>query len=202
MGLIATDEGGASFDPIPEGIHHAICTSVYDLGIQFNEKFNTKKHEVLIQWELPEQRIQIESDEGIKDMPRATSKRYTLSLHEKANLRKDLECWRGKAFNSKELEGFDIFVLLGINCQIQIIHNTKGNKTYANISTILPLSGGMTKKEPENPLRSFSFEDNTEIPEGTPDWIKEIIDTALTPEVSASGQETPPVEAYVDEIPF
>lgn len=198
MGLTATDEGGMSYDPISAGIHHAICTAVYDLGIQFNERFNTKKHEILIQWELPEQRIQIETDEGTKDMPRATSKRYTLSLHEKANLRKDLETWRGKAFTAKELEGFDILVLLGINCQIQIIHNVKGNKTYANVSAILPLSPGTESLKPENPLRSFSFEDDKEIPEGTPDWIKEIIDAAITPE---AAPEPPPIEDD-SSIPF
>lgn len=188
MSLTATDEGGMSFDPISEGIHQGICVSIFDLGVQFNERFNTRKHEVLIQWELPLERIQVENkDTGIiEDRPRATSKRYTLSLHEKANLRKDMETWRGRAFTAEELKGFDILTMLGVNCQIQIIHNTKDRKTYANVSSILPLAQGITKKEPENPLRSFSFEDNTEIPEGTPDWIKEIIDAALTPEVNTS----------------
>jgi hypothetical protein len=201
MPLTATSEGGQVFDPIKEGIHKAICTGVFDFGLQFNERFNTKKHEVLIQWELPEQRIVIENKEtGLEeDKPRATSKRYTLSLHEKAILRKDLETWRGRAFTPKELEGFDILAVLGINCQIQIIHNTKGDKTYANVSAILPHSPGTESLKPENPLRSFSFEDDKEIPEGTPDWIREIIDAAITPEVT---QEPPPIENHLDTIPF
>ena len=38
MGLTASDKGGQDFDPINEGMHHAICYAVYDLGKQYNEK--------------------------------------------------------------------------------------------------------------------------------------------------------------------
>jgi len=55
------------------------------------------------------------------------------------------------------------------------LHTVKDGKTYANIASITPLPKGFTKQPPENPIRFFSFEDSTEIPEGTPPWIIEII---------------------------
>lgn len=180
MALIAKSEGGGKgYDPVPEGVHHGICVAVYDLGTQYSQTYNNSSRKVSIHWELPYERIDIEVDGTMKSLPMAASKRYTLSLHEKANLRKDLENWRGKAFTEKELEGFDILKLLGINCQLQVIHRqTEKGKTYANVSAILPLGKGMEKKKPENPLRSYSMEDNLEIPEGTPKWIIEIIDAS------------------------
>jgi len=106
-------------------MHKAICYGVYDLGTQFNETFGNKNHKVLLQWELPEARIDIQKDGEDLNLPRAQSKIYTLSLHEKANLRKDLESWRGKSFTATELEGFDLKNLLGVDCQLQVIHKTE-----------------------------------------------------------------------------
>jgi len=205
MGLTAKKTGdGKDFDPIPEGFYHAICYSIHDLGTQFNEKFGKNSHKVLITWELPTERIEIEKDGETKDLPRAISKRYTLSLHEKAILRKDLESWRGRSFTEKELDGFDLKNVLGANCAIQIIHNKKDDKVYANISTIVPKIKEWEKKEAENPLKFFSFEENSSIPAGTPDWVADIIKlsnewNALIPEEKyESSSDIPPY----DDIPF
>ena len=205
MALYAKDEGGKDFDPVPAGIHVAICTAVYDLGTQFNEKFNNHTRKVLIQWELPDQRITIQDKDSGQDLdlPRVISKTYTLSLHEKANLRKELEGWRGKSFTEQELEGFDILKLLGVCCQIQIIHKKTEKRTYANIVAIFPLPKEQWK-EPENPLRSFSFDDGGKIPDGTPDWIKEIIcgsdewEMRTYNSYALAGDEPPPN----NDIPF
>jgi hypothetical protein len=73
-------------------------------------------------------------------------KRYTLSLHEKANLRRELETWRGKKFTAEEGEGFDLEKLLGANCQLQVIHNEKDDGTvYANVQAIVPAGRGLEK---------------------------------------------------------
>lgn len=172
MGLTAKHTGGANFDPVSEGLHHAVCYALYDLGTQWNETFGKSTHRVLIAWEIPDERIQVEKDGKTKDLPRAISKEYTLSLHEKAQLRKELESWRGKAFSDHELEGFDLTKLLGANCMVQVIHKKKSDKTYANVSNVVQLMKGTSKKSPENPTRYFSFEEHQDnIPEGTPDWI-------------------------------
>ena len=171
MGLKAKKPPGSNedFDPIEAGVHQAICIRYYDLGTQYMEKFETSARKVLLMWEVPDSRIQIEN----KDLPRAISKEYTLSLHRKANLRTDLESWRGKGFTDNELEGFDLDSILGANCMLNIIHKTNDRGTFANIASIMPLMKTMKKQEPENPIVCFSFDNpEIEIPENTPEWIE------------------------------
>ena len=169
MALLASDKGGGDFEPIPEGIHPAVCYGVYDLGNQWSEGSKEGKswakwtQKVLIQWELPLQRIEYEGE----DRPKATSRIFTLSLDKKSNLRPFLQGWRGKSFTVEELEGFDISKLLGVNCQLQIIHAVVGDNTYANIQAAIPAT---KKYTPENQTILFAIED-TVIPEGTPEWI-------------------------------
>jgi hypothetical protein len=149
---------------------------VYDLGTQFEEKFGKAVHKVLLGWEIPSERIEVDRDGTKLNLPRAISKRYTMSLHEKANLRKDLESWRGRAFTDDEAKGFDLHNLLGANCMVQVIHKHKDGKTFANVTNVVQLPKGMTKCNLENPQQYFSFEEHhDETPHNTPAWILDII---------------------------
>jgi len=199
MGLIAKDKGGGDFTPIPEDLHLAICYGIWDLGSQFTNFSDHPVHQVVIVWELPEVRGEFERDGKKVDLPRAISQKYTVSLHEKANLRKALESWRGKKFTEEELKGFDLKKLLGVPCQIQVLHNVKDGKTYANVGAIIKAPQG-TKRNPENPLTFFSFEDGEEIPTNTPQWIADIIKKAE--EYQGIRQDTPPLETDGDSPPF
>ena len=171
MGLTAKTSGNGDFNIIPEGMHQAVCYGVYDLGTHYNERFGKNSHKVLIMWEVPDVPININ---GV-DLPSAISKRYTLSLHPKATLTKDLESWRGKSFSTDELNGFDLEKLLGVNCMLQIIHNVTERGTYANIQTIVPLYPAMEKKEPVNSLQFYTFESDMDFPDDTPSWVSDII---------------------------
>ena len=175
MGLYAKEKGGEGFDPIDEGIHHAIAYSVYDLGHQYNEKFNKSEEKVIITWELPDERIEIEKEGEMKNLPRAISRKFTNSLHKKSHLRQVLTTWRGRDFTTAELEGFLLTKILGVHCQLQVIHNKTESGTYANITAILPYTGEDKAKKPENPIRSFSLDEDTKIPDGCPEWISNII---------------------------
>lgn len=179
MGLIASDKGGSNFPPMPAGLKLAICYGVYDLGHHFDEKWGKTSHKCVIIWEVPGERIDIKDKEtgAERNLPRAISINYTLSLNEKANLRKDLESWRGCGFTADELKGFDIKSILGRACQLQIVHkpSTDGTKIYANISSIVQAPKG-EKPQAENSLQYFSFEDDMDIPDNTPKWIRETIE--------------------------
>ncbi len=175
MGLTAKETGGSSFSPLPQGLHQAICYAIYDLGTHYSDKFGKSAHKVLICFEIPEERIDVERDGVEVNLPRAISKQYTLSLHEKSVLRKDLQSWRNKVFTAQELEGFDLTKLLGVNCMLQVLHTVKDGKTYANIATVTPLPKGFEKKSTENQQTFFSFEDEMGIPEHAPAWVQEII---------------------------
>src|SRR4030042_5723844 len=200
MGIIVKEEG-MKMPPVPEGVHPGVCYAVYDLGTHFNEKFAKRSRSCLIIWELPEERIEIERDGERLNLPRVVSRKYGMSLHEKADLRKHLESWRGRAFTAEEKEGFDITKLLGVNCMIQIIHNDSDGKVYANVKNVLPLYKGMPVREPENTPRFFSLQDRMDIPEDTPDWIKEIIQESEEWQASVGGPQ-PETPIQDDDVPF
>ncbi len=201
MGLTARDKGGTDFQPIPEDLHLAICYGIFDIGTQFNEKWDKSSHQVILVWELPDCRGEFERDGKRVNLPRAISKTYTLSLHEKATLRKDLESWRGKKFSEDELKGFDLKKLLGAACQIQVLHNKIGDKLFTNIATITKAPAG-TKPYPENAPTFFSFEDGMEIPASTPKWIADKIRASEEFHGLSENRTEQPREELGDEVPF
>ena len=137
---IIVKDNRREFTPAPEGLHQAVCVDVIDLGIQPSPWGDKQKIE--IRWQLD----QIDEETGKRFM---VMSRYTTSLNEKANLRKHLEAWRGKKFTKEELDGFDVEKLLGVNCQLQVIHNLSDNGgTFANVQAIVPLGKGMVKIRP------------------------------------------------------
>ncbi len=138
MPIIAKSNGDSqNFQPAPAGVHQAVCVDVVDLGILDVtwQGVTKKQHKVNVAWQINEDR-----DDG---KPYLVFKRYTLSLHEKAGLRKDLESWRGKKFTRDEEMGFDVEKLIGANCLLNITHNDQGERTYANVVSIMPLAKGM-----------------------------------------------------------
>lgn len=136
----------SKFTPAPEGLHQAVCVDVHDMGLQKTPW--GEKHKVLIVWQIE----QINDETGKRFDVRNF---YTLSLSEKANLRRDLECWRGRKFTEDELGGFDLDKLLGANCQLQIVHNLSDEgKTYANIQAVVPFSAKLGPKlQPQDYVR-------------------------------------------------
>jgi hypothetical protein len=147
MAIMATAGDSKSFTPAPVGAHQAVCVDVIDKGIvEVTYAGKTKKqHKVSLAWQIDETR-----DDGKRFL---VYKRYTLSLNEKATLRKDLESWRGRAFTRDEEMGFDVEQVIGANCLISVQHNVSGDKTYANVVAVMPLAKGMTKIVPVDYLR-------------------------------------------------
>lgn len=178
MSLIAKQENESSFSPIPEGVHTAVCYGLIDLGVQYSEKFDKKAQKVLIMWELPDETYKAEDGE---EKPRMLSREYTMSLHEKSGLRKDLQAWRGKTFTDEELSGFDLNNILGKGCQIQIIHKESNGKTYANIASIMGLPKGMNVKKPDNTI-VFDLDKVTALQEmySLPTWVQDKIKESET----------------------
>ena len=81
-------------------------------------------------------------------MPLTISKTYTLSLHEKAGLRKDLAAWRSRDFTEEEAKGFDISKLLGVYCMLNVTTSENNGKTYTNIAGITPLPQALKNAKP------------------------------------------------------
>jgi len=54
----ASAKGGKDFEPIPAGVHMAICTQVIDLGWQpQNGKYPAPKHQVYLKFEIPDHQV-------------------------------------------------------------------------------------------------------------------------------------------------
>jgi len=192
MGLMAKTTGSNDFDPIKQGVHYGVCFAIYDLGTTFNDRFGKSAHKIIMMWEVQDERMEIKGD----DLPRAISKQYTLSLHEKANLRRDLEIIRGQPFTESELEGFDLKNVLGHTCQLQILHTKKDGKTYANVASVMGLAPGTSPLKPENPLKWFSLEEDADIPDSVPEWVAKLIQESDEWKGSQAKEhgEVPPAE--------
>ncbi|ABD27457.1 conserved hypothetical protein, putative phage associated protein [Novosphingobium aromaticivorans DSM 12444] len=208
MAIMATDTGGGGdFSPVPPGTHFAVCDQVVDLGKQKSEFQGEVKvqHKVYIRWQIPAERVEWEHDGKKHEGPAVIGKTYTLSLSDKANLRKDLQAWRSKPFTPDELRGFDIAKLLGAPATITITHTEKDGKTYANVASLGSIPKGMPKPEAEGELLIYDA-DNM----GTFDKLSkrmqeriraQIVDTGKTeagdPDAWRSGGED-----LDDDIPF
>lgn len=198
MALTAKSNGDSgNFETTPPGNHVAICYSVVDLG-EHESDWQGKvsmKHRLRISWEL--------CDELMQDgRPFSVSREYTLSLNEKATLRHDLESWRGKPFSDQELQGFDVFNVLGKPCLVNVVHKPKrdGTGSYAAVASISPIPKGVPPRERVNDLIRFSMEEDGALAlyEGFPDWLKGKINLAI-PEQSAPDAP----DAFDDSsIPF
>ena len=148
------------FEIVPAGNHQAVCTAVYDLGLQETEYMGETKrlYQIVITWEINELMTK-----GKYAGQRFTiSKKYTNSTHEKSNMRQDLESWRGKPYGEGEMEKLDLEMLIGKNCLLNIVHKQFKGKTFANIASIGQLAKGMQPMKPELS------------PEHMPKWIAEL----------------------------
>ena len=196
MGLLAKDGGNGDYEQLPAGTHLAICYLLADIGHQ-DSAFGVKQ-KVVIGWELPHEKMQ-------DGRPFGCSKMYTLSLNEKANLRHDLEAWRSRQFTQAELDGFDLTAILGKPCQVTIVHEVKGDKTYSNVASVTAVAKGMIVPERHNDLVTFDMDDPSRKGyDKLPQWIQKRIDAAVPVTRAGPGHDerNPPDEALDDSVPF
>jgi len=206
MAIMAKDSGGKDFKKVPPGAHFAICNMVVDCGLQ--EGFNGKpQHKIYIRWEVPDERVSYEKDGKEIEGPCSIGSLYTLSLSEKANLRKVLENWRGRAFTPQELQGFDITQVLGKCCQIMVTHSEDGK--YANVTGVMGISKDQKARaqsaQPENKPLAYSIDEHSpSVFNQLPKWLQEKIENRLeepTEAVPSSGRATDD-DHFDDDIPF
>jgi hypothetical protein len=129
-------------------MHLARCYRIVDIGTQKTEYQGQIKHQqkVMMQFE-----VHGEDDNGnpmvtSKGEPLSISKNFSLSLAEKATLRKDLQAWRGREFTPEELRGFELKNVLGAWCMLTVAKAIGNNgKEYTNIISINPVPVAIKK---------------------------------------------------------
>lgn len=210
MGIYA-EKKESDFAQVEPGTYVARCYSMIEIGT-IETEFNGEKkkaHQVNITWELPTELAVFHEEKGPE--PFVVNKTYTLSMHEKSSLRKDLESWRGKAYTEEEAKRFDITKLLGQPCIINIIHEAgkkDPTKNYVKVTSISKLMKGTECPKQINKTRVLSFEDWDELLfTSLSDYMKEKIRSSeeykqmMEPQVITATTGTTE-EEMTDGLPF
>jgi len=212
MAIIATNTGGANFEPIATGNYPARCYSMVHIGTveEIILGVTKKLNKVRITWELPTELKVFKEENG--EQPQVISKEFTLSLHEKATLRSFLKNWRGKDFTDAEAKAFDIEKLVGAPCMLNITHKNKkdGSGVYAEIGSISSMPKGFTCPDQINKSFVFTYDDfDSEKFNSLPDYLKnKMVTSDEYKQLTTGGQEidvSNPInlpEEEHDDLPF
>lgn len=215
MSFIVEDKGG-NFERCPAGMHLARCYRIIDLGTQKSEYMGQVKyqHKIMIGWEIHGM-----NDDGTTIImqdgrPFSIFKNYTLSWSDKANLRLDLQSWRGKPFTQEEMRRFDLKNVLGAFCMLNVIDrpSADGSKTYSNVNGVTPVpamikQNGLPAAVNKNELFNIA-EPDMEMFNGFTDNLKQKITSSPEWEKLQGAEpvhvakNTQAVEMDMDDIPF
>lgn len=182
MSIIATNNS-VPRELIPSGNYVARCYKMIQIGT-VEEIINGEKkqlHKVRIGWEFPNDQKVFSEEKG--PQPIVYDEEYTLSMGDKANLRKMLESWRGKGFSVEEAKAFDITKLIGVTCMVNIIHvqgKRDPSKTYSKIGSVSSVPKGFTIPAQINPTFVLSYDnfDHAKF-DSLPDFIKDKMKTSV-----------------------
>lgn len=139
----------------PAGTHAAICVDVINLDMRVKDYEGRRSAAQTCALVFRTSKF---SSDGF---PLDVSQEFTVSTHAKANLRKFLEAWRGRAFVAEELgESFNIGGEFGNRpALLSIVHkpSADGQRTYANIGAVMPLPDGMSPPVLHQPYKRAPY---------------------------------------------
>jgi hypothetical protein len=145
MGITVKINAKKSYELLTENIHPAVLADIVDLG-QVATKFGLKP-KVRLVW--------ITSELDKEQKSKRAFETYTLSLHEKAGLRKRLNQLGVVIPATGE---FEMDQLIGLNTRLVIQHNvaTDGSgEIYANVASVMkPVAGSAPMKVPADFVRA------------------------------------------------
>lgn len=196
------DNGGGDFEQPPVGSFVGRCVRVIDIGTQRGEYQGkaTSRRQCIIGWELP---TELMAEGDLAGKPFIVSKFYTASLGEKANLRKDLENWRGRSFTEQELKGFESKSIITKLCMLSLTANDKGK---TRVTGVMAMPKGMEVPAQAVPDVYFSLDEfNADVFETLSDGIKKMITTS--PEYQGAvnrkqGGAKSTMADMEDDVPF
>lgn len=170
----------------PAGTHVARCVGLVQIGT-VTETFQDGKVKTLpklrLTWELPMALKDFGNGKGLQPFLVAAS--YTVSLSEKANLRRILQSWRGREFTPEELKGFNVENVVGVPCLLTVIHKTSTTgKQREDIVSVTPMMAGYEAPPQITPSLILSYDKfNAAVFETLPNFLKD--DMKGTPEYKA-----------------
>jgi hypothetical protein len=131
---VSIDGGGKAFEPVTEMLQGAVIADVVDKGMVPNKfKPGTEQHKCFIVWLLSE-----EDEEGRN---KRAFQSFTVSLNEKATLRKFLATLGYKEFDPKQ--PFDLDTIIGTKrFLVMAEEDGQDGKKYIKITATMPLKKG------------------------------------------------------------
>lgn len=192
---IPLDDTQKEFKPHPKGPVLARCLYVLDLGEKVAEWQGVTKLKPCVQFVFY---TGVMKENGEPFL--LTSKEFTNSMGEKANLRKFLEAWRGAAYTQEQVKRpIDLDRLIGQAVQLTVDHATskKGN-TYATIVSVSPVLPQVMEHVPKvpspvPPVPQYLLDRIAEYAKESAEYRERI-------GVPAPGDEPPPQDD--DDLPF
>ncbi len=177
MATIATKKQGASFDPIPEGAYPARIYSFIHMGTGPGY-LGQIQNKIRLTFEFPTEMKVFKEENG--PQPMVLSQEYTLSTHEKSQLRKVIEACDPKALKTVGDDGlvdaYDAEQLVGKACLVTVIHKKgkTGDEVYANIGNCTVMPKGMECPLQINPSVVLSYDNfDQEVFDKLPKFIQE-----------------------------
>jgi hypothetical protein len=171
QGQAKADGGDFKTDIPSEDTHQARVVALIDLGTHHETFQNGDAKDMrkcLICFELDEEMT------GMKGTNHVVAKQYTMSFHEKANLRQLAEALLNEGQKFAADSGVDYERLLGRPCMIQIAHtkkvSEKGERTYTNIKSITAVPKKLREGvfAPKRKVTVWSLGDDLE---ALPSWL-------------------------------
>lgn len=165
----------SNFTPAPQGTHMARCYQLLQIGTIPEEYMGEMKElpKIRLMFELPEETKVFK--EGDEPKPIVISQEYTLSMGQKANLRKLIEGMIGTTLSDGEASAFDVESLIGMPCLLNIKHNTSKKGTiYSVIASASPLMKSQKAPEQVSASKVLTYDNfDQETFNALPDFIKE-----------------------------
>lgn len=189
---------GGDFPVLEENGYLARLVSIVDIGI--HDGNYGAKHQCVFTWELP-------TEIGEDGRPYVISRFYTLSLNEKANMRKDIESMKGKIPVEKlEDPAFvdSMFAkLLGTPCQLSISqYKNKEGYQRNGIEGVGKAMKGAEIPAAINDLVLFDLENfNQKVYSDLPEWLRNKVDEGK-PAFDAENMSGTQAKDEGDDIPF
>ena len=176
----------------PKGTQCARLIHIIDLGTQHTEFQGQAKdkRQVRLTWELV--------DSEMSDKRKfVVGKTYNASLY-KSSLLDTIESMTGKPIEFHEDGSYNMGQLLDAPCMVTIDHVVKGDKTYANITSISPMptiKGKLVEADPStNHILNFGLDNfDQDIYDMIPAWIQAIIE---------KSPEYKKIKGITQDIPF
>jgi hypothetical protein len=180
----------------PQGQFQAVACELLDYGHSnkpYKEQNGTEGVRPVREVQFVYQLNKLDDQTG-KRFEVRSKKLNALTLGEKSGLRAFLLSWRGHDITDQEKQppGLDLETLIGRNAVISVVHTKVGDKTYANIGSIMPIMEGLAPIQPLNYESKQSFVD------------KQRADAANGQQAPAAAapQQPATVSGASDQIPF